>query len=115
MIDQIAFDSKSLRLDGKSSEEVNVYKNQVEIFFSNVGKWIHDEERGREQEEEGDMDWREDDDNMILAPGQLKGLYTDVLAWSKRKPWFDQVTFEIHYHEKCWITVSIQLKDVTNS
>jgi hypothetical protein len=115
MIDQIVSDARSFRLNGKTANEINVYGNQVELSFRNVGKWIHDEERGREQEAEGDMDWREDDDNMILAPGEEKVIYDSVLNWSKGRAWFDYVTFGVEPSEKCWLTVAIQLKDATNS
>jgi|688.fasta_scaffold452079_2 hypothetical protein len=114
MIDQIVKDARSFRLSGKNADEINVYGNQVELSFRNVGKWIHDEESGREREEEGDPDWREDDDNMILAPGEMKAIYTDVLNWSKSKTWFDHVTFSVEPSEKCWLVIAIQLEDATH-
>lgn len=112
MIDQIVSDARSFRLSGKRPDEFNIYGNQVELSFRNVGKWIHDEESGREREEEGDPDWREDDDNMILAPGEMKAIYTDLLSWSRGRAWWSpRVTLEVSTSEKCWITVSIQLKE----
>lgn len=77
------------------------------VSFKNVGRWIHDEERGREQEAEGDMDWREDDDNMILAPGELKGFRVDYLKWAIHKSWFPCVKFEENAGEKNWFTITI--------
>ena len=105
MIDQIVKDARSFRLSGKNADEINVYGNQVELSFRNVGKWIHDEESGREREEE---------DNMILAPGEMKAIYTDVLNWSKSKTWFDHVTFSVEPSEKCWLVIAIQLEDATH-
>lgn len=107
---QIAEDLQNFRLNGISWEEMELHDKCVTLSFHHVGTWIHDEERGREQEQEGDMDWREDDDHMILAPGQMKSIYTDILSWCKPKSWFDQVTFSVEPSEKCWLNVSIQLK-----
>jgi len=107
---QIAEDLQNFRLEGKSWDELEVNEKSITLSFRYVGKWIHDEESGHEREEEGDMDWREDDDNMILEPGQMKSILTDVLGWCKNKPWFEQVTFSVTPQEKCWLSVSIQLK-----
>ena len=61
-----------MRMDGKTSDEVDINGNSVWASFRDVGRWVHDEERGRECEEDGDSDWREDDDNMIWASGEYK-------------------------------------------
>lgn len=53
MIDQIIEDARSFCLEGKQANEVNIYGNQVELSFRNVGKWVHDEERDRE------FDWED--------------------------------------------------------
>lgn len=105
-------DMERMRMDGKTSDEVeaSLKGDCVYTSFRDVGRWIHDEERGHECEEDGDMDWREDDDNMIWAPGEYKRYMEKFTEWAKGFPWFKDVVLDIDTSEKNWVQFSITLK-----
>ena len=103
-------DMKRLRMDGKTSDEVDVDGNYVSASFRDVGRWVHDEERGHECEEDGDPDWREDDDSMIWAPGEYKRYMEEFTQWAKSFPWFKDVVLDINTSEKNWVAFSVTLK-----
>ena len=117
LISQLVSDAKGLRINGKTPNEIEAFahspekdEHTVQLAWRHLGKWEHDEERGHELEAEGDMDWREDDDHMILAPGQLKSFRVDYLKWATSKPWFSRVRFKDETSEKCWYTLLIIFK-----
>lgn len=112
-IERIQQDLKGLRMEGSTSDEVEISLNgkSVSASFRDVGRWIHDEERGRECEEDGDEDWREDDDNMIWAPGEYRKHMDKFIEWARNFVWSKEVTLEIDTNEKNWVSFSITLKN----
>lgn len=109
-LETIQQNMKCLRMDGKTSDEVDINENSVSASFRDIGRWIHDEERGHECEEDGDPDWREDDDNMIWAPGEYKRYKDEFTEWAKGFSWFKDVVLDIDPSEKNWVSFSIALK-----
>lgn len=111
-IETIQQDMARLRMDGNTSDEAEVSLDgkSVSASFRDVGRWIHDEERGRECEEDGDPDWREDDDHMIWAPGEYQRYMEKFTQWAKGFPWFKDVVLDIDTSEKNWVAFSIKLK-----
>lgn len=106
-IKKIQEDLKGLRLSGRKPDQLSNYAHEVEASYRDLGEWIHDEESGHEREGEGDMDWREDDDNMILAPGEKARLFAEFVKWAKQFPWRKDVVLSIEASEKNWVVFTI--------
>lgn len=111
-IEQIKEDLKGLKMEGEFPSEVEISWDGTSVgaSFKGVGLWIHDEERGRECEADGDEDWREDDDNMIWAPGEYRKHMDKFIEWARNFKWFKEVTLNVNTSEKNWASFSIALK-----
>lgn len=84
----------------------------VTADFRDLGNWIHNEEDAYYREEEGDMDWREDDDNQIWAPGEYKKYFNKFNDWAKRYSWYKYVKLELSTSEKNYCEFSIKINKV---
>lgn len=110
-IDQIKNDLSVMRMDGQTSDDEHSGDNYTSVEFNDLGRWIDDEESGYEREMDGDMDWREDNDNQIWAPGEYKRYMEKFTDWAQSKPWFDKVELSIETGEKNWVTFKVELKN----
>ena len=104
-------DMKTLKMDGsRPDDDPEGYDNSVRVGFRHLGNWVHDEENAWDREEEGDMNWREDDDQMIWAQGEYKRYMEKFKEWAKHFPWFAQVELSIETGEKNWANFVITIK-----
>jgi hypothetical protein len=105
---QITSDMKGLSMDGQraDADEIRISDKSVGVDFRDLGNWVHDEEDAWDREE----DFREDDDQMIWAPGEGKKYMAKFEAWAKNKPWYSKVKLGIDTSEKNWCTFTVTLK-----
>lgn len=90
--------------------DIEIKDNYINFSIRHLGHWIHNEEDSYYRERDGDSGWREDDDQMIWAPGEYKKYYNLFLNWAKSKLWFKKVKLELYTSEKNWVEFSIKLK-----
>lgn len=81
-------------------QEASICDNVVLIGIRDLGNWIHDE--GNEDEE--------DDDQMVMAPGEFDKYFNKFKDWARTKSWFDKVNLIMEESEKNWCDFSIILK-----
>ena len=94
---------------GGSDSQAELRDERASKDFRDLGNWENDEEAGYEHEEDGDMDWREDDDNMIWEPGEYKKYFDIFVKWAESKPWFSNVKLGLETSEKNWVEFSVTL------
>lgn len=113
---KIKDDLSSLRLDGQSPNEVRVSSDGMSITadFDDLGNWVHDEENSYDREQD-DPDWREDDDQMVWAPGEYKRYKTKFEDWAKSKGWIKNVELSLDQSEKNWCSFTVDIKSVKES
>lgn len=110
LIAEISASMKHTRVFGKEPDDMEENEKSVVCSWRNLGRWIHDEESGHEREEEGDSDWREDDDNMILAPGELNKINKEIMRVVSTKSWYPKIAgFNLETGEKSWLYLYIML------
>lgn len=90
-------------------DSVDIQGSTVVAEFRDLGNWVHDEENSYDREED-DENWREDDDQMIWAPGEYKKYAAKFEEWAKDKPWRNQVNISLDTSEKSWCYFTVKLK-----
>jgi hypothetical protein len=109
IIKQIKSDMSSLTMDGQRpnrDEDIAVGDKSVSVDFRDLGNWVHNEEDAWDREE----DFREDDDQMIWAPGEYKKYMAKFDAWAKGKAWYSKVKLGLDTSEKNWCSFTVTLK-----
>jgi len=91
-------------------DEISISGNAVEAEIRDLGHWVHDEENAYYREEDGDDDWREDDDQEIWAKGEYKKYMDKFKDWVKGHKWEKKVNLGLSTGEKNWVYFTITLK-----
>lgn len=106
---KIKNDLQGLRMDGQSpSDDVRIDGDSLSVDFRDLGNWVHDEENAWDREED-DPDFREDDDQMIWAPGEYKRYLAKFEDWAKSKDWYPKVKLSLETSEKNWVSFNINI------
>jgi len=108
IVSKIKSDFYSFRPDGQRPNEIEVRGSYITSDFRHLGNWIDDEE-GHDYDD-GDRDWREDNDQRIWAPGMYKRYAALFKQWAKEYPWYKKVDLHLNTSEKDWCEFSISLK-----
>lgn len=109
LINQIKVDMMNLRMDGQRAnreDDLSIGDTSVSVDFRDLGNWVHNEEDAWDREE----DFREDDDQMIWAPGEYKKYMAKFEEWAKNKSWYPKVKLSIQGSEKNWVSFIVSIK-----